>query len=55
MAITTTCMPLQVSHFDTLHDKETKFHHRKRAFEEQQRLKQKAAKQQADSGDAAAS
>lgn len=36
----------QVAHFDTLHDKETKFHRRKRAFEEQQRVKAQQALQQ---------
>ena len=34
----------QVTHFDTLHDKETKFNRRKRAFEAQQSAKQQDAR-----------
>lgn len=34
------CLDSWVSHFDTLHDRETKFNRRKRAFEAQQSAKQ---------------
>jgi cytochrome c oxidase assembly factor 6 len=44
------CRDSWVTHFDTLHDKETKFNRRKRVFEAQQSAKQQGARSSVKGG-----